>query len=152
MTHSDARERALKWLEPHFDQDTQREVSKLLNSNEELLNDSFYKDLEFGTGGMRGLMGVGTNRLNKYTLGKNAQGLSNYLKTEFPDQQISVAIAYDCRHNSDIFSQTVANVLSANGIKAYLFDELRRTPLLSYTAPSLQCHCGIVLTSSHNPP
>jgi phosphoglucomutase len=152
MTHSDARERALKWLEPHFDQDTQREVSKLLNSNEELLNDSFYKDLEFGTGGMRGLMGVGTNRLNKYTLGKNAQGLSNYLKTEFPDQQISVAIAYDCRHNSDIFSQTVANVLSANGIKVYLFDELRPTPLLSYTVRSLQCHCGIVLTASHNPP
>jgi len=152
MTHSDARERALRWLEPHFDQDTQQEVSKLLNSNEELLNDSFYKDLEFGTGGMRGLMGVGTNRLNKYTLGKNAQGLSNYLKTEFPDQQISVAIAYDCRHNSDIFSQTVANVLSANGIKVYLFDELRPTPLLSYTVRSLQCHCGIVLTASHNPP
>ena len=101
---------------------------------------------------MRGLMGVGTNRLNKYTLGKNAQGLSNYLKTEFPDQQISVAIAYDCRHNSDIFSQTVANVLSANGIKVYLFDELRPTPLLSYTVRSLQCHCGIVLTASHNPP
>ena len=97
-------------------------------------------------------MGVGTNRLNKYTLGKNAQGLSNYLKTEFPDQQISVAIAYDCRHNSDIFSQTVANVLSANGIKVYLFDELRPTPLLSYTVRSLQCHCGIVLTASHNPP
>jgi phosphoglucomutase len=152
MIHSDARERALKWLEPHFDQDTQLEVSKLLNSNEELLTDSFYKDLEFGTGGMRGLMGVGTNRLNKYTLGKNAQGLSNYLKTEFPDQQISVAIAYDCRHNSDIFSQTVANVLSANGIKVYLFDELRPTPLLSYTVRSLQCHCGIVLTASHNPP
>ncbi len=152
MIHSDARKRALKWLEPHFDQDTQMEVSELLNSNEELLIDSFYKDLEFGTGGMRGLMGVGTNRLNKYTLGKNTQGLSNYLKSEFPDQQISVAIAYDCRHNSDEFSRTVANVLSANGIKVYLFDELRPTPLLSFTVRSLQCHCGIVLTASHNPP
>ncbi len=152
MTHSDARDRALKWLEPHFDSNTHQQVQDLLDSDPETLFDSFYKDLEFGTGGMRGLMGVGTNRLNKYTLGKNAQGLSNYLKTEFPDQKISVAIAYDCRHNSDLFSQTVAHVLSANGIEVYLFDALRPTPLLSYTVKTLHCQCGIVLTASHNPP
>ena len=152
MLQSEVRERAKKWLEPHFDSTTKSQVSALLTGDNDMLYDSFYKDLEFGTGGMRGLMGVGTNRLNKYTLGKNAQGLSNYLIQQFPDEQISLAIAYDCRHNSRTFAQVVSDVLSANGIKVYLFNELRPTPLLSYTVRTLKCHCGIVLTASHNPP
>ena len=116
------------------------------------LEESFYKDLEFGTGGMRGIMGLGTNRINKYTLGKNTQGLSNYLKQVFPLEDIKVAIAYDCRHNSQKFGKVVADVFSANGIKVYLFEDLRPTPELSFALKHLNCHCGIVLTASHNPP
>ena len=114
--------------------------------------ESFYKDLEFGTGGMRGIMGLGTNRINKYTLGKNTQGLSNYLNQVFSGEQVKVAIAYDCRHNSNTFGKVVADVFSANGIKVYLFEDLRPTPELSFTLKHLGCHCGIVLTASHNPP
>src|SRR5690606_5312070 len=114
--------------------------------------DSFYKDLEFGTGGMRGIMGVGDNRINKYTLGKSTQGLSNYLKKVFPDTEIKVAIAYDCRHNSKEFAKVVADVLSANGINVYLFSDLRPTPELSFAVRHLECQAGIVLTASHNPP
>jgi phosphoglucomutase len=116
------------------------------------LEESFYKNLEFGTGGMRGIMGVGTNRINKYTLGKNTQGISDYLKKSFPGEELKVVIAYDCRHNSDTLGKVVADVFSANGIKVYLFSEMRPTPELSFAVKYLKCHAGIVLTASHNPP
>ncbi|WP_411894518.1 phospho-sugar mutase [Winogradskyella sp. A2] len=145
-------ERVNTWLTPSFDEDTQSQIKHLIASNPKELEESFYKDLEFGTGGMRGIMGLGTNRINKYTLGKNTQGLSNYLKKEFPSESIKVAIAYDCRHNSKTFGKVVADVFSANGIKVYLFEDLRPTPELSFALKHLDCHCGIVLTASHNPP
>ncbi|NBL64897.1 phospho-sugar mutase [Flavobacterium sp. NST-5] len=140
------------WLSPTFDATTQSEIKSLMTSSPNELKECFYKNLEFGTGGMRGIMGVGTNRINKYTLGKNTQGLSNYLKKSFPNEQIKVAIAYDCRHNSDTLAKVVANVFSANGIKVFLFEELRPTPELSFALKYLKCHAGIVLTASHNPP
>jgi len=143
---------AKTWLTNFFDADTRKEVQKLIDLNSEELNESFYKNLEFGTGGMRGTMGVGTNRINKYTLGKNTQGLSNYLKKSFPNEELKVVIAYDCRHNSDTLAKVVADVFSANGIKVYLFSELRTTPELSFSVRHLGCQCGIVLTASHNPP
>ena len=145
-------ERVNAWLTPAFDEDSQNEIKHLIASNPQELEESFYKDLEFGTGGMRGIMGLGTNRINKYTLGKNTQGLSNYLKESFPDEAIKVAIAYDCRHNSKTFGKVVADVFSANGIEVYLFEDLRPTPELSFALKHLNCHCGIVLTASHNPP
>lgn len=123
-----------------------------MTSDPKGLEDAFYKNLEFGTGGMRGIMGVGTNRINKYTLGKNTQGLSDYLKKSFPNQEIKVAIAYDCRHNSDTLAKLVADVFSANGIKVYLFSDMRPTPELSFAVRHLGCKAGIVLTASHNPP
>lgn len=143
---------AKSWLSDFFDPQVQEEVQKLMDSDQEELKERFYKDLEFGTGGMRGVMGVGTNRINKYTLGKSTQGLSNYLKKTYPSETIKVVIAYDCRHNSDTLSQTVAEVLSANGIKVYRFSALRTTPELSFAVRHLHCHAGIVLTASHNPP
>ena len=143
---------AKKWLSSSFDADTKKEVQDLINNNPEELKERFYKDLEFGTGGMRGVMGVGTNRINKYTLGKNTQGLSNYLKKVYPEAALKVAIAYDCRHNSNTLAKVVADVLSANGITVYLFSELRPTPELSFAVKYLDCQCGIVLTASHNPP
>lgn len=145
-------EKANAWIQAPFDSETQENVKELLTSSPKELEDAFYKNLEFGTGGMRGIMGVGTNRINKYTLGKNTQGLSQYLKQVFPGEQIKVAIAYDCRHNSDTLAKVVADVFSANGIKVFLFEELRPTPELSFTVRHLQCHAGIVLTASHNPP
>ena len=141
-----------EWLTPTFDQQTQAEIEKMMTSAPKALEDSFYKNLEFGTGGMRGIMGVGTNRINKYTLGKNTQGLSDYLKKSFPNEELKVAIAFDCRHNSDTLAKVVADVFSANGIKVYLFSELRPTPELSFAVRYLKCHAGIVLTASHNPP
>ncbi|MFD2890819.1 phospho-sugar mutase [Flavobacterium chuncheonense] len=141
-----------EWLTPTFDMTTQEAIKELMTSSPKELEDSFYKNLEFGTGGMRGVMGVGTNRINQYTLGKNTQGLSNYLKKVFAGEEIKVAIAYDCRHNSDTLAKVVANVFSANGIKVYLFSELRPTPELSFAVRELGCHTGIVLTASHNPP
>ena len=141
-----------EWLTPTFDQQTQTEIEKMMTSAPKELEDSFYKNLEFGTGGMRGIMGVGTNRINKYTLGKNTQGLSDYLKKSFPNEELKVAIAFDCRHNSDTLAKVVADVFSANGIKVYLFSELRPTPELSFAVRYLNCHAGIVLTASHNPP
>ena len=141
-----------EWLTPTFDKETQEMVNQMITSNPKELKESFYKNLEFGTGGMRGAMGVGNNRINKYTLGKNTQGLSNYLKQSFPDEQVKVAIAYDCRHNSNVFGKVVADVFSANGIQVYLFEDLRPTPELSFALKHLGCHCGIVLTASHNPP
>ena len=143
---------ANKWLTPTFDEDTQHQIKELIANNPDELKESFYKNLAFGTGGMRGIMGVGTNRINKYTLGKNTQGLANYLKQEHPNKDLKVAIAYDCRHNSDTLAKLVADVFSANGIKVYLFSELRPTPELSFAVKHLGCDCGIVLTASHNPP
>ncbi|NQZ44444.1 MAG: phospho-sugar mutase [Flavobacteriaceae bacterium] len=145
-------ENAKSWLTEVFDTATQEEVRTLLESEPEELKERFYKDLEFGTGGMRGVMGVGTNRINKYTLGKSTQGLSNYLKETYPNESLKVVIAYDCRHNSDTLSQVVAEVLSANGIHVYRFSALRTTPELSFAVRHLNCHAGIVLTASHNPP
>ncbi|MEZ0007682.1 phosphoglucomutase [Flavobacterium sp. 28YEA47A] len=140
------------WLSPIFDEKTHKEITEMMTSSPKELEESFYKNLEFGTGGMRGIMGVGTNRINKYTLGKNTQGISNYMKEVFPNEQLKVAIAYDCRHNSDTLAKVVADVFSANGIKVYLFSEMRPTPELSFALKYLKCHAGIVLTASHNPP
>lgn len=140
------------WLTPVFDTDTHEAIKKMMTSSPNELEECFYKNLEFGTGGMRGIMGPGTNRINKYTLGKATQGLSDYLKKSFPNEQLKVAIAYDCRHNSDSLAKVVANVFSANGVKVYLFSELRPTPELSFAVKYLDCHAGIVLTASHNPP
>ena len=145
-------ERVNQWLTPFFDSTTQQTIKDMIAFDPEGLEDSFYKNLAFGTGGMRGIMGVGDNRINKYTLGKNTQGLSNYIKQQFPDMACSVAIAYDCRHNSKELAQIVANVFSANGIRVYLFTDLRPTPELSFAVKHLNCQCGIVLTASHNPP
>jgi phosphomannomutase len=140
------------WLTPTFDTETQEFIKNSIAHNPEEIQESFYKDLEFGTGGMRGVMGVGTNRINKYTLGKNTQGLSNYMHKVFANQPLKVAIAYDCRHNSKELAKVVADVFSANGIKVFLFEDLRPTPELSFAVKHLDCHCGIVLTASHNPP
>ncbi|MFD0762554.1 phospho-sugar mutase [Lutibacter aestuarii] len=145
-------EKANLWLTDTFDAETQKEVQQLIATNSEQLTESFYKDLEFGTGGMRGVMGAGTNRINKYTLGKATQGLANYLLKTFPTKSLKVAIAYDCRHNSQTFAKTVAEVLSANNISVFLFEDLRPTPELSFSVKHLGCDAGIVLTASHNPP
>jgi len=139
------------WSSELFDENTRSEIQSLKNNPEEL-EDRFYKNLDFGTGGMRGIMGVGTNRINKYTLGRNTQGLSNYLKKYYSKQKLKVAIAYDCRHNSKTFAKIVADVFSANGIEVFLFEDLRATPELSFAVKHLNCQCGIVLTASHNPP
>ena len=152
MNSSEIISKAKLWVSEPFDKETQKEIKQLIDQGSEELTDRFYKDLEFGTGGMRGTMGAGTNRINKYTLGKNTQGLSNYLNKNFPEKQPSVAIAYDCRHNSKTFARSVAEVFSANGIKVYLFEDLRPTPELSYAVRELGCDTGIVLTASHNPP
>lgn len=148
----DYRKKAERWLSSTFDEETQQAVQKLVDEDSEALQESFYQDLKFGTGGMRGIMGVGTNRVNKYTLGRNTQGLSNYLKKNFPERDIQVAIAFDCRHNSKELAQLVADVFSANGIRVYLFSDLRPTPELSFAVRKLECQSGIVLTASHNPP
>lgn len=140
------------WLTPTFDNETQEAIKDMMTSSPKELEDSFYKNLEFGTGGMRGVMGFGTNRINKYTLGKNTQGLSDYLKKCFPGEELKAAIAYDCRNNSNTLAKVVADVFSANGIKVYLFSDMRPTPELSFAVKHLSCHVGIVLTASHNPP
>ena len=152
MTMEAILKNAKNWLTDFFDDKTKNEIQKLIDSNTEELKDRFYKNLEFGTGGMRGIMGAGTNRINKYTLGKSTQGLSNYLKQVYNKEQVKVVIAYDCRHNSDTLARTVAEVFAANGIKVFLFSELRTTPELSFAVKYLNCHAGIVLTASHNPP
>jgi len=140
------------WLDGNYDKETKEEIRDLLNNNPEEIIESFYRDLEFGTGGLRGIMGVGTNRMNKYTVGMSTQGLANYLKKNFANEkQIKVAIAYDCRNNSSFFAEIAANVLSANGIKVFLFDALRPTPELSFAIRHYNCHSGIVITASHNP-
>lgn len=145
-------ERINAWLTPTFDEDTQNKIKDSIAFQPKEIQEAFYKDLEFGTGGMRGIMGVGTNRINKYTLGRNTQGLSNYLREQFPDETPRVVIAYDCRHNSKSLAKVVADVFSANDIEVFLFEDLRTTPELSFSVRHLNCHCGIVLTASHNPP
>ena len=145
-------EKAKSWLAETFDKEIRLKVQSLIDENSSELEDSFYKNLEFGTGGMRGIMGVGTNRLNKYTLGQATQGLANYLHQQFPQEDIKVAIAYDVRNNSKEFGKIVADVLTANGIRVLLFKEHRPTPELSFTVRNKKCHVGIVLTASHNPP
>jgi len=145
-------EKILEWSGPGYDASTRKKLQELIDGDlESELIDSFYKDLEFGTGGLRGIMGVGSNRINKYTLGKATQGLSNYLKKEFPNEEIKVAVAYDSRNNSTIFGHLVAKVFAANGIKVYLFDELRPTPMLSFAIRYFNCQSGVMLTASHNP-
>lgn len=143
---------AKSWMTDFFDPAVKKEIQHLIDTDTDELKDRFYKQMEFGTGGMRGVMGVGTNRINKYTLGKSTQGLSNYLNAVYAGEEIKVVIAFDCRHNSDTLARTVAEVFSANGIKVFLFSELRTTPALSFAVRYLNCHAGIVLTASHNPP
>jgi len=147
------RTKAGKWLSPIYDEDTRKEVQRLLDKeNPDELIDSFYKDLEFGTGGLRGIMGVGSNRMNIYTVGAATQGLSNYLRRNFIDlEQIKVAIGHDCRNNSRLFAESSAKIFAANGIKVYLFDGMRPTPELSFAIRELDCQSGIVITASHNP-
>jgi len=140
------------WLDGNYDPQTKEEITQLFNQERyDELSDAFYRDLEFGTGGLRGVMGVGTNRMNIYTIGAATQGLSNYLLKTYPDQEIKVVIAHDSRNNATLYAQTVANVFTANGIKVYYFDALRPTPELSYAIRVLGCQSGIMLTASHNP-
>lgn len=143
--------KAKSWLNGPYDEETKTSIRQLIESNPKELTDAFYTDLEFGTGGMRGIMGPGTNRVNKYTLGMATQGLCNYMAQSFPGEDLKVAIAYDCRNNSDVFARQVAEVFSANGVHVYLFESLRPTPELSFAIRHLGCHSGIVLTASHNP-
>jgi len=141
-----------QWLSAEYDAETVAQVKQLVDNNEETeLLDSFYKELEFGTGGLRGIMGVGSNRINKYTLGKATQGLANYLKKQFPDQQIKVAVSYDSRNNSQTLGHLVADVFSANDIHVFLFEQLRPTPMLSFAVRHFNCQSGVMLTASHNP-
>ena len=148
----DVREQANKWLNSNIDEATRKEILHLLDHDEKELIESFYRVLEFGTGGLRGIMGVGTNRMNIYTIGMATQGLCNYLLKAFHGlEEISVAIAHDCRNNSRLFAETTARICTANGIKAYLFDELRPTPELSFAIRELNCQSGVVITASHNP-
>ena len=151
-TESEIQNSINTWLSSVFDEETKTRIQEFQSNNPDELKDSFYKNLEFGTGGMRGIMGVGTNRINKYTLGKNTQGLSDYLHKTYPNQAIKTVIAFDCRHNSKEFAQIVADVFSANSIEVFLFEDLRATPELSFALKHLGCQCGIVLTASHNPP
>jgi phosphoglucomutase len=138
------------WLNGNYDQNTKDEIKKLQKDNPAELEDAFYRNLEFGTGGLRGTMGIGTNRMNKYTVGMATQGFANYLKKSFTGD-ISVAIAHDCRNNGRFFAETTANIFAANGIKVYLFEALRPTPELSFAIRKLGCQAGVVLTASHNP-
>lgn len=145
------KERAEKWLSDSYDEETRKKVKQLIDNDHKELTESFYKDLEFGTGGLRGIMGVGTNRMNVYTVGMATQGLSNYLKKAFPDEPIRVAVGHDSRNNSRLFAERVADIFAANGFKVYLFDSLRPTPELSFAIRHLHCHSGVVVTASHNP-
>ncbi|SUB77196.1 phospho-sugar mutase [Porphyromonas macacae] len=147
------RAKAMEWLSPQYDEETRNAVQAMLDSADPMeLIDSFYKDLEFGTGGLRGIMGAGSNRMNRYTVGAATQGLSNYLKREFADlDQIKVVIGYDCRNNSPHFADIVAHIFAANGIKVYIFDKLRPTPEISFAIRALGCQSGVMITASHNP-
>ncbi|MFC2514591.1 MAG: phospho-sugar mutase [Prevotella melaninogenica] len=146
-------EKARQWLSPAFDEETRSAVEAMINNDDKAdLIESFYKDLEFGTGGLRGIMGAGSNRMNIYTVGMATQGFANYLKINFKDkEQISVVVCHDCRNNSRLFAETVANIFSANGIKVYLFDDLRPTPECSFAIRYLKAQAGVNITASHNP-
>jgi len=144
-------EKATKWLNSDIDDETKQDIERMMAKGDGELVEAFYKDLEFGTGGLRGIIGTGSNRMNKYTVGAATQGLCNYLKKTYPDEEISVAIAHDSRNKSDFFAETTATVFSANGIKVYFFKELRPTPELSYAIRHLGCKSGVVITASHNP-
>ncbi|MDR2775789.1 MAG: phospho-sugar mutase [Tannerella sp.] len=148
--NSSIKKRAELWLSPDFDEETRKNVKELFN-NEKELTESFYKDLEFGTGGLRGIMGVGTNRMNKYTVGMATQGLANYLRKQFPKKSLKAVVAYDCRNNSPFFAKVVADVFSANGIIVYLFESLKPTPELSFAVRFIECDTGVMITASHNP-
>ena len=149
---NDVKKKAQVWLDGNYDEATKNAVRSMLeNSDTTDLVESFYKDLEFGTGGLRGIMGVGTNRMNIYTVGSATQGLSNYLKKEFAGQEISVVVGHDSRNNSRLFAESAADIFSANGIKVYLFESLRPTPEISFAIRHLGCQSGIVITASHNP-
>src|SRR5688572_5593533 len=139
------------WLNGNFDEEIKNKIRELEKNNPSELADSFYRNLEFGTGGLRGLMGPGTNRINKYTVGMATQGYANYLQKSFAGQEIKVAIAHDSRNNSRFFAETTAHVFAANGIKVFLFEDLRPTPELSFAIRQLGCKGGVVCTASHNP-
>lgn len=143
--------KAQKWLEGNYDEATKAQVKYLIDNDRKELTECFYKDLEFGTGGLRGIMGVGSNRMNEYTVGMATQGLSNYLKECFKGQEVKVAVAHDSRNNSRFFAERVADIFASNGFKVYLFDELRPTPELSFAIRELGCQSGVVVTASHNP-
>lgn len=146
------RERARIWLSEEFNEETRNEVRNMLDNDEKKLTDAFYQDLEFGTGGLRGIMGAGTNRMNIYTLGMATQGLSNYIISQCGNKGIKVAVAHDCRNNSRLFAETTAEIFSANGFEVFLFESLRPTPELSYAIRHYGCTSGVVITASHNPP
>ena len=146
-----ARERAQRWLDEDFDEATRRQVRDLLDNNPAELRESFYRDLEFGTGGLRGIMGVGTNRMNIYTVGMATQGLANYLVKCFKGEEIRVAVSHDSRNNSRLYAERVADIFASNGFKVWLFDALRPTPELSFAIRELGCHSGVMVTASHNP-
>lgn len=145
------REKANAWLGEEFNEQTRTEVRDMIENDEKKLIDAFYQDLEFGTGGLRGIMGAGTNRMNIYTLGMATQGLSNYILKQCGNSGISVAIAHDCRNNSRLFAETAADIFSANGFEVYLFESLRPTPELSFAIRHYKCQSGVVITASHNP-
>lgn len=144
-------DRAQMWLQGNYDKQTKEAVKHLIDNDKKELTESFYRDLEFGTGGLRGIMGVGTNRMNIYTVGMATQGLSNYLKSQFTDTRIKVAVSHDCRNNSRLFAERVADIFAANGFHVYLFESLRPTPELSFAVRKLGCQSGVMVTASHNP-
>jgi phosphoglucomutase len=152
LSLDEIKSKARKWLGPEFNEETRREVREMLEKDEKKLIDAFYQDLEFGTGGLRGIMGAGTNRMNIYTLGMATQGLSNYIIKECGETSIKVAVAHDCRNNSRYFAETAADIFSANGFEVYLFEALRPTPELSFAIRQYKCQSGVVITASHNPP
>ena len=145
------REKASAWLSEEFNEETRKEVREMLDHDEKKLIDAFYQDLEFGTGGLRGIMGAGTNRMNIYTLGMATQGLSNYIIKQCGNEGIKVAVAHDCRNNSRLFAETAAEIFSANGFEVFLFESLRPTPELSFAIRKYNCQSGVVITASHNP-
>jgi len=152
LTIDDIRKRAQLWLVSEFNEETRKEVREMLEKDEKKLVDAFYQDLEFGTGGLRGIMGAGTNRMNIYTLGMATQGLSNYIIKQCGNEGIRVAIAHDCRNNSRLFAESAADIFSANGFEVFLFESLRPTPELSFAIRHHKCQSGVVITASHNPP
>lgn len=145
------KETALKWTKGQYDEETRKEVLRMLDGDEKLLEDAFYKNLEFGTGGLRGIMGVGTNRMNRYTVGMATQGFANYIAKAFPSEQIKVAVAYDSRNNSREFARITAEIFAENGFIVYLFDDIRPTPELSFAIRHFGCNAGVMVTASHNP-